>query len=67
LHRLPKSKALVFGIHTYTYPLQEVKDEGSGEELIEAIDGLKKGNMPDIHFYKCAPVWGDAVKAFLKK
>lgn len=67
LHRLPTSKALIFGIHTYTYPIQEVKDEGSGEVLAEAIDGLKEGSAPSIHFYKRGPVWGEAMKAFLRE
>ncbi|KAK2767780.1 hypothetical protein FQN54_003939 [Arachnomyces sp. PD_36] len=67
LHRLPKSKALVFGIHTYLYPIQEIKDEGSGEELIEATEGLAKGNNPDIQHYKLAPVWSDALKTFMRE
>ncbi|PLB52842.1 hypothetical protein P170DRAFT_444739 [Aspergillus steynii IBT 23096] len=66
LHRLPHTKALVFAFHTYTYPIQSVKDEGLGEDLATAIDGLKEGNVPGIHWYKRAPVWGDAVKRFLR-
>ncbi|KAK1145622.1 hypothetical protein N8T08_004181 [Aspergillus melleus] len=66
LHRLPRSKALVFAFHTYTYPIQSVKDEGLGEDLAGAIDGLKEGNVPEMHWYKRAPVWGDAVKRFLR-
>ncbi|KAL2829660.1 hypothetical protein BDW59DRAFT_158838 [Aspergillus cavernicola] len=66
LHRLPRSKALLFGVHTYTYPLQDIKDEGLGEELAVAIDGLKEGSVPGIHAYKRGPVWGEAVKAFLR-
>lgn len=56
----------MFAFHTYTYPIQSVKEEGLGEELATAIDGLKEGNVPDIHWYKRAPVWGDAVKRFLR-
>lgn len=66
LHRLPHSKALVFAFHTYTYPIQQIKDEGLGEELATAIDGLKEGNVPEMHFYKRGSVWGEAVKAFLR-
>ncbi|PYI10125.1 hypothetical protein BO78DRAFT_383573 [Aspergillus sclerotiicarbonarius CBS 121057] len=66
LHRLPKTKALIFTFHTYTYPIQEIKDEGVGEDLAAAIDGLKEGNVPEIHRYKRGPVWGEAVKAFLR-
>ncbi|KAL1987915.1 hypothetical protein VTN96DRAFT_1899 [Rasamsonia emersonii] len=66
LHRLPRSKALVFAFHTYTYPIREIKEEGLGEELATAIDGLKEGSTPQIHFYKRGPVWGEAVKAYLR-
>ncbi|RAL01704.1 heme-dependent oxidative N-demethylase family protein [Aspergillus ibericus CBS 121593] len=67
LHRLPRTKALIFTFHTYTYPIQEIKDEGLGEDLAAAIDGLKEGNVPEIHGYKRGPVWGEAVKAFLRR
>ncbi|KAH1489131.1 hypothetical protein LV164_008305 [Aspergillus fumigatus] len=66
LHRLPRSKALVFAFHTYTYPLQTIKEEGLGEELATAIDGLKAGNVPGMHWYKRGSVWGEAVKHFLR-
>ncbi|KAJ5543818.1 hypothetical protein N7494_005097 [Penicillium frequentans] len=54
LHRLPKSKAVVFGFHTYTYPVRQIKDEGLGRDLAIAIDGLKKGNSPAMFEYKNA-------------
>ncbi|KAJ5722635.1 hypothetical protein N7488_000670 [Penicillium malachiteum] len=66
LHRLPCSKALVFAFHTYTYPIQQIKDEGLGEDLAVAIDGLKYGNVPAIHAYKRGDYWGEAVKEFLR-
>ncbi|KAI1617189.1 hypothetical protein EDD37DRAFT_42115 [Exophiala viscosa] len=66
LHRLPKSKALVFAFHTYLYPIRQIKEEGSGEELADAIDGLKAGNVPQMHFYKRGAVWGEAVKKYLR-
>lgn len=66
LHRLPTSRALVFGFHTYTYPIKQIKEEGLGEDLATAIDGLKEGSTPAIHEYKRGPVWGDAVKAYLR-
>ncbi|KAE8327465.1 hypothetical protein BDV39DRAFT_205051 [Aspergillus sergii] len=66
LHRLPQSKGLVFAFHTYTYPIQMIKDEGLGEDLAAAIDGLKEGNVPEMHWYKRGPVWGEAVKEFLR-
>ncbi|KAJ5728264.1 hypothetical protein N7493_004594 [Penicillium malachiteum] len=66
LHRLPCSKALIFAFHTYTYPIQQIKDEGLGEDLAVAIDGLKYGNVPAIHAYKRGDYWGEAVKEFLR-
>lgn len=56
----------MFTFHTYTYPIREIKEEGLGEELALAIDGLKEGNVPEIHRYKRGPVWGEAVKAYLR-
>ncbi|KAJ5094097.1 hypothetical protein N7456_009958 [Penicillium angulare] len=66
LQRLPHSKALVFAFHTYLYPLQQIKDEGLGEELAVAIEGLNKGNVPGIYEYKDGDYWGEATKHFLR-
>ncbi|KAF7515472.1 hypothetical protein PCG10_003202 [Penicillium crustosum] len=66
LHRLPVSKALVFTVHTYTYPVRQIKDEGCGEDLANAVDGLKRGNVPKMHTYKRGDVWGEALKDFLR-
>ncbi|KAJ5539816.1 hypothetical protein N7513_008148 [Penicillium frequentans] len=66
LHRLPDSKAVVFAFHTYTYPIRQIRDEGLGEDLAVAIDGLKKGNVPAMHAYKRGNYWGEAVKGFLR-
>lgn len=55
----------MFAFHTYTYPIQEVKDEGLGKELAKAIDGLKEGSVPQMHAYKRGTVWGEAVKEYL--
>jgi hypothetical protein len=66
LWRLPQTKALVFNFKTYLYPIQDIKDEGLGESLACAIDGLKEGSTPAMHFYKRGVVWGEAVKAFLR-
>lgn len=66
LHRLPTSQALVFAFKTYLYPLSEIKEEGLGEELATAIDGLKEGNVPQMHFYKRGAEWGEAVKRYLR-
>ncbi|ODQ80887.1 hypothetical protein BABINDRAFT_161076 [Babjeviella inositovora NRRL Y-12698] len=61
LTRLPNTRANVFVIRTYLTPVTYVKDEGLGEELCGAIDGL-----PDvIKQYKRAEAWGPAVKKFM--
>jgi hypothetical protein len=66
LFRLPGTKALVFVIKTYMYPIQDVRDEGFGEALAEAIGGLKEGNVPEMYFYKRAVNWGEDVQRFLR-
>lgn len=67
LHRLPGTGALVFAFKTYLYELGEVRgEEGVGEELARAIDGLGLGNVPGMQVYKRSVVWGDRVKAYLR-
>ncbi|EEP82556.1 predicted protein [Uncinocarpus reesii 1704] len=66
LYRLPTSGALVFSFHTYRYPIQQIKDEGSAEDLALAIDGFEAGNVPLMARYKRVPAWGEAVKEYLR-
>lgn len=66
LHRLPETKALVFAFKTYQDTLQDIKDEGSGHELADAIEGLTEGSVPDMAYYKRQVVWGDKVCEFLR-
>ncbi|KAK6529956.1 hypothetical protein TWF281_009106 [Arthrobotrys megalospora] len=62
LLRLPVSKALVFFVKTYMTPLKEIKEEGQGEALATAIEG-----MPEkLGVYKKRVVWGRAVKEALR-
>lgn len=49
---LPKSGARILSVHLYLYRLQEIKDVGLGPAMVEAIDGLKNGNVPGFHLYK---------------
>jgi hypothetical protein len=51
---------------TYQYSIRELRDEGSGEALALAIDGLGTGSVPEITVYKRQVVWGEKVKAFLR-
>ncbi|KAL9096756.1 MAG: hypothetical protein Q9165_001244 [Trypethelium subeluteriae] len=66
LHRLPETGALVFTFKTYQYELGDVKREGNGEAMAEAIDGLKEGSVPSIDVYKKGTVWRKKVKEHLK-
>jgi hypothetical protein len=66
LHRLPNSGAIVFAFHTYLYPIQDIKDEGSGEDFAQAIDGLENGSVREMFTYKNGDKWADAVREFLR-
>lgn len=66
LHRLPQTKALVFSFKTYLYLLKEIKEEGLGDDLAQAIDGLEEGSVPAMYFYKRGVVWGEIVKKYLR-
>lgn len=66
LHRLPKTGALVFGFKTYLSTLEEVKNDGDGLALADAIEGFKKGSVPEMEFYKRGVVWGEKVKEYLR-
>lgn len=65
LHRLPRTNALVFAFKTYLYRLDEVKEEGLGPVLAEAIEGLGTGSVPEIMLYKRGVIWGEKVREYL--
>lgn len=51
------------------YALEDVREEEGGKvaiDLCDAIEGLTRGNVPEIARYKRAMVWEDKVKEFLK-
>lgn len=48
------------------YPVREIKEEGLGSELADAIEGLKAGNAPDMAVYKSSVRWGPPVCAYLR-
>jgi hypothetical protein len=66
LSRLPKTKAILFSFKTYMYPLKDLKDEGLGAELADAIDGLKGGNAPGMFKYKGGVRWGKSICEYLR-
>lgn len=66
LHRLPRTKAVVFAFHTYMYPLQDIKADGTGPDLIDAIAGLDQGNVPGMAKYKRRDDWGQQIVDYLQ-
>lgn len=66
LHRLEKTGALVFGFKTYLYELGAVRDEGAGQEMAEAVEGLWKGSVSGMAVYKRGVIWGKKVCDFLR-
>lgn len=66
LSRLPKTRALLFSFKTHLYTLEEIKSEGLGPQLADAIDGLGKGNAPGMWQYKGALRLGKKVNEYLR-
>lgn len=66
LTRLQKTGGLMFSFKTYLYRLEEVKEEGLGGELADAIEGLGKGNAPGMWVYKGGIRWGKRVCEYLR-
>jgi len=48
------------------YPVKEVKEEGLGPQLADAIEGLKNGNAPGMWVYKGGIVWGKSICEYLR-
>ncbi|KAG6008092.1 hypothetical protein E4U21_004973 [Claviceps maximensis] len=66
LTRLPKTRAVAFSFKTYMYSVRQIKDDGSGPDLADAIEGLKLGNAPGMWQYKSAARWGKPVCEYLR-
>ena len=66
LTRLPRTKAILFSFKTYIYSIEDVKEEGLGPELADAIEGFRKGNAPEFWTYKGAVRWGKSICKFLR-
>ena len=56
----------MFSFKTYMYPISDLKAEGLGPEVADAIEGLKKGNAPGMWRYKSAVRWGRSVLEYLR-
>lgn len=66
LTRLPKTGAILFSFKTYMYAVEDLKAEGLGPELADAIEGLKTGNAPGMWTYKGGVRWGKEVCEYLR-
>ncbi|KAG5812307.1 hypothetical protein H9Q74_004618 [Fusarium xylarioides] len=67
LHRLMENdNTLVFSFKTYQYPLKQIRDEGGGPALAEAIRGINRGSVPTVEWYKASPYWGPAAIEYLR-
>ncbi|KAL8367688.1 hypothetical protein RB599_003537 [Gaeumannomyces hyphopodioides] len=66
LSRLPKTGAILFSFKSYLYPLADIKNEGLGPGLADAIEGLRDGNAPGMWVYKGAVRWGKSVCEYLR-
>ncbi|KAH6645772.1 hypothetical protein BKA67DRAFT_582327 [Truncatella angustata] len=66
LSRLPKTRALLFSFKTFTYPIEDIKAEGLGPQLADAIEGLKSGNAEGMWIYKGGVRWGKSVCEYLR-
>ncbi|KAH0425290.1 hypothetical protein CcaCcLH18_11036 [Colletotrichum camelliae] len=66
LTRLPKTGAIMFSFKTYMTPLEEIKNEGIGPQVADAIEGLRSGNAPGMWVYKGATRWGKSACDYLR-
>lgn len=62
LTRLKKSGFICFSIRTYMYPLRDIKSEGLGEAMIDAVNGWPD----DFAVYKHRADWSDSIFKYLK-
>lgn len=63
LHTLSRTGAIIFGVRTYMTSLEQIKGEGSGQELADAIE-----SMPErLGTYKNRDVWGEEVCGWLRQ
>jgi hypothetical protein len=65
LHRLEQTGAIVFGFKTFLEPISDIKKQGNGPALAEALAGLSKGSVPAVHVYKEGVIWGEPLVEYL--
>ncbi|EPE06877.1 hrq family protein 2 [Ophiostoma piceae UAMH 11346] len=64
--RLPQTRGVLFSFKTYLFPIKEIKAEGMGPSLADAVEGLKSGNAPGMWTYKGGVRWGKSMCAYLR-
>ena len=57
---------MLFSFKTYLYPIEDLKKEGLGPQVADAIEGLKTGNAPGMWMYKGAPQWAEPICKYLR-
>ena len=66
LTRLPQTRGVLFSFKTYLFPIRDIKAEGMGPGLADAVEGLKSGNAPGMWTYKGGVRWGKSMCAYLR-
>ncbi|KAI1761211.1 hypothetical protein GGR53DRAFT_525337 [Hypoxylon sp. FL1150] len=61
LTKLPRSGAVIFTVRSYMTPLHQVKAEGDGKALAEAIESMPEG----LGHYKMRQYWGNKILPWL--
>ncbi|RAH78383.1 hypothetical protein BO86DRAFT_458496 [Aspergillus japonicus CBS 114.51] len=63
LTRLARSRAVIFCVRSYMTSLQDVRAEGNGPALADAIE-----SMPEkLGVYKMRPLWSEAIYPYLRQ
>jgi hypothetical protein len=65
LYRLERTGALIFSFKTFMEPLSELKREGSGPQLANALNGLRLGSVPAMDVYKDGVIWREPLVKYL--
>ncbi len=62
LVRLPDTKAIVFCVRHYIKSLEEIKREGNGPQLADAVKSMPE----NLGYHKRRPFWQRDVESFLR-
>lgn len=63
LTRLPRTNAVIFTVKTYMASLADIRNEGSGPQLLAAV----KAWPEKVAFYKRRPYWLEEVAKYLSE